>query len=112
MIAGREILHECGLRTNGINLVSCTRCGRIGFEVHSFVERWQPKLLSIKKDLTVAVMGCVVNGPGEGKHADLGIAGGGGKAVLFSKGKILCTVDEKDADSAFEKELERLVSLK
>ena len=110
VIAGRNILHECGLRKGGINLVSCPRCGRIGFDVHSFVERWQPKLLTIKENLTIAVMGCVVNGPGEGKHADLGIAGGDGKAVIFSRGKVICTVNENEADSAFERELSRLIS--
>ena len=57
----------------------------------------------MKKDITVAVMGCVVNGPGEGKHADLGIAGAGGKAILFKKGVIVETVDIEKADEVFEK---------
>lgn len=105
VIAAREILHECGKRDGGVTLVSCPRCGREGFDVHGFMERWQNRLLSMRKDVTVAVMGCAVNGPGEGKHADLGIAGGGGKAVLFRRGKILRTIDEKDADAEFEKEL-------
>lgn len=105
VITGLEILRECGKRQGGVKLVSCPRCGRLGFDVHAFMDRWQNKLLSMKKDITVAVMGCVVNGPGEGKHADLGIAGAGGKAVLFKKGVIVATVDEKDADAAFEKEL-------
>ncbi len=105
VITGLEILRECGKRAGGVKLVSCPRCGRLGFDVHAFMDRWQNKLLSMKKDITVAVMGCVVNGPGEGKHADLGIAGAGGKAVLFKKGVIVATVDEKDADAAFEREL-------
>ena len=105
VITAREILHECGKRDGGVTLVSCPRCGREGFDVHGFMERWQNRLLSMRKDVTVAVMGCAVNGPGEGKHADLGIAGGGGKAVLFRRGKILRTIDEKDADAEFEKEL-------
>ncbi|MBP5251717.1 MAG: (E)-4-hydroxy-3-methylbut-2-enyl-diphosphate synthase [Treponema sp.] len=105
IIAGREILHECGLRKGGVTLVSCPRCGRIGFDVHSFVSRWQKKLLSMDKDITVAVMGCVVNGPGEGKHADIGIAGGDGRCIIFRKGQIVRTIDEKDADKAFEEEL-------
>lgn len=108
VIAGREILHECGKRKGGVTLVSCPRCGRMGFDVHGFMDRWQNKLLSMEKDVTIAVMGCVVNGPGEGKHADLGIAGGGGKAIIFKKGQILRTIDEKDADSEFQKELELL----
>lgn len=105
VISGREILHETGKRKGGVTIVSCPRCGREGFDVHGFVQRWQNELLSMKKDITVAVMGCVVNGPGEGKHADLGIAGAGGKAIIFKKGKIIRTVNEADADNAFRDEL-------
>ncbi len=108
VITGLEILRECGKRRGGVTLVSCPRCGRDGFDVHGFMERWQSKLLSMKKDITVAVMGCVVNGPGEGKHADIGIAGAGGKAIIFKKGKIIRTIDEKDADIIFEEELNSL----
>lgn len=108
VIAGREILRECGKRVGGVRIVSCPRCGRKGFDVHGFVQRWQSKLLSMQKDITVAVMGCVVNGPGEGRHADIGIAGANGKAIIFKKGKIVRTVDEKDADNAFGEELELL----
>lgn len=108
VITAREILHECGLRKGGVTLVSCPRCGRIGFDVHSFVDRWQKKLMAMNKDITVAVMGCVVNGPGEGKHADIGIAGGGNKAIIFKKGKIVRTIDAKDADKVFKEELETL----
>lgn len=108
VVAGLEILRECGKRSGGVNLVSCPRCGRIGFDVHSFMSRWQNKLLSMKKNITVAVMGCVVNGPGEGKHADIGIAGANGKAIIFKKGEIVRTVDEKDADKVFEEELASL----
>ncbi|BDC96036.1 MULTISPECIES: flavodoxin-dependent (E)-4-hydroxy-3-methylbut-2-enyl-diphosphate synthase [Treponema] len=105
VVTGLEILRECGKRSGGVTLVSCPRCGRIGFDVHSFMDRWQNELLSMKKDITVAVMGCVVNGPGEGKHADIGIAGAGDKAIIFKKGKIVRTIDVKDADNEFRKEL-------
>ncbi|MBQ0051337.1 MAG: flavodoxin-dependent (E)-4-hydroxy-3-methylbut-2-enyl-diphosphate synthase [Treponema sp.] len=108
VITGLEILRECGKRSGGVTLVSCPRCGRMGFDVHGFMDRWQNKLLSMKKDITVAVMGCVVNGPGEGKHADIGIAGANGKAIIFKKGEIVRTVDEKDADNVFEEELNSL----
>lgn len=108
VITGLEILRECGRREGGVKLVSCPRCGRLGFNVHAFMDRWQNRLLSMKKDITVAVMGCVVNGPGEGKHADIGIAGAGGKAIIFKKGVIVRTVDEKDADNVFEEELSSL----
>ena len=108
VITGREILHECGLRQGGVTIISCPRRGRLGFDVHGFVDRWQNRLLSMKKDVTIAVMGCVVNGPGEGKHADLGIAGGKDKCIIFKKGKIVRTIDSKDADIIFGEELESL----
>ena len=108
VITGREILHECGLRKGGVTIISCPRCGRLGFDVHAFVDKWQNKLLSMDKDITVAVMGCIVNGPGEGKHADIGIAGAGDKAIIFKKGKIIQTIDAKDADNIFIKEIESL----
>ena len=105
IITGREILHECGLKRGGVTLISCPRCGRLGFDVHGFVERWQNELLSLDKNITVAVMGCVVNGPGEAKHADLGIAGAGDKAIIFKKGKIVRTIESKNADTEFRQEL-------
>lgn len=120
VITGREILRETGKRPQGIKLISCPRCGRIGFDVHSFVSRWQTELLSLNKDITVAIMGCVVNGPGEGKHADLGICGAGDSVMLFKKGQICQTINcdkkildeqlrlkklNEDADIAFRKEL-------
>lgn len=108
VITGLEILRECGKRKGGVTLVSCPRCGRVGFDVHGFMARWQNKLLSMKKNITVAVMGCVVNGPGEGKHADIGIAGAGDKAIIFKKGEIVRTIDMKDADNVFEEELASL----
>lgn len=108
VITGREILRECGKRSGGVTIVSCPRCGRQGFDVHGFVDRWQNELMSLDKNITVAVMGCVVNGPGEGKHADLGIAGANGKAIIFKKGKIVRTIDDKDADKVFREELNSL----
>ncbi|MCR4949659.1 MAG: flavodoxin-dependent (E)-4-hydroxy-3-methylbut-2-enyl-diphosphate synthase [Treponema sp.] len=108
VVAGINILKECGKRNGGVKLVSCPRCGRIGFDVHAFVDRWQNRLLAMKKDITVAVMGCVVNGPGEGRHADIGIAGTADKAIIFKKGKIVRTINAKDADKVFEEELKTL----
>lgn len=109
VIAGREILHECGKRDGGITLVSCPRCGRMGFDVHGFVARWQSELLKLNATLTVAVMGCVVNGPGEGKHADIGIAGASDNVIIFKKGEIVRTIPAKDADNAFREELQKLL---
>ncbi|MEL3906791.1 MAG: (E)-4-hydroxy-3-methylbut-2-enyl-diphosphate synthase [Treponema sp.] len=117
VLAAREILTECGLRHGGVRLVSCPRCGRNGFDVHAFVQRWQHKLFAEKKDITVAVMGCAVNGPGEGKFADLGITGAEDFILLFKRGVIVQRINmqglskaEKNAaaDAAFEKELNSL----
>ncbi|MBR5645578.1 MAG: flavodoxin-dependent (E)-4-hydroxy-3-methylbut-2-enyl-diphosphate synthase [Treponema sp.] len=108
VIAGLNILRECGKRKGGIKIISCPRCGRLGFDVHGFMKRWESRLLSMDKNITVAVMGCVVNGPGEGKHADLGIAGTDKKAIIFKKGKIIQTVEAEEADKVFEKELNSL----
>lgn len=108
IITGKQILKECGKRPGGVEIVSCPRCGRVGFDVHGFVARWQNELLSMDKNITVAVMGCIVNGPGEGKHADLGIAGAGDKAIIFKHGKIIRTIDAKDADKIFREEIESL----
>ena len=117
VIAAREILTECGKRKGGIRLVSCPRCGRNGFDVHGFVERWQRRLFAEKKDLTVAVMGCVVNGPGEGKFADIGITGAENVILLFKRGVIVQRIDiqgltemEKNTavDAVFEEELRSL----
>ena len=113
VIAAREILGECGARKASVRIVSCPRCGRQGFDVHGFVARWQDRLYALKKDITVAVMGCVVNGPGEGKRADIGITGAGDTAIIFRKGEIVKKIaiaegSSAAVDSAFEEELKKL----
>ena len=113
VIAAREILAECGARRQSARIVSCPRCGRQGFDVHGFVSRWQERLYSLKKDITVAVMGCVVNGPGEGRAADIGITGAGGAAIIFRRGEIVRKIAAEDGgdaaiDAAFEEELKKL----
>ena len=86
--AGISILKACGLRREGINIISCPTCGRTGIDVAGIAARVQRELADIKTPLTVAVMGCVVNGPGEAREADFGLAGGGnGKGVIFQKGR-------------------------
>lgn len=105
VITAREILREVGLRSGGVKIVSCPRCGRNGFDVHGFINRWEKELFSMDKNITVAVMGCVVNGPGEGKHADIGITGAGDKVTIFKHGKIVQTVSADSADTVFRKEL-------
>jgi len=90
------------LRRGGVRVVSCPRCGRHGFDVHGFMSRWLNRLYALNRDLTVAVMGCEVNGPGEARHADLGITGAGNRVLIFRKGKVARTVFAGDADRAFE----------
>ena len=113
VMAAREILAECGARGSCLRIVSCPRCGRQGFDVRGFVGRWQERLYSLKKGITVAVMGCAVNGPGEGRAADIGITGAGGTVVIFRRGEIVRKIDiaeggETAVDAAFEEELEKL----
>ena len=108
VIAAREILACSGLGRQGITLVSCPRCARASFDTHAFAARWAPRLYAMKKNATVAIMGCVVNGPGEGRHADLGITGAGDKVVIFKKGEIARTIRPEEADTVFEEELRAL----
>jgi (E)-4-hydroxy-3-methylbut-2-enyl-diphosphate synthase len=108
IIAAKEILRECGRREGGVRIISCPRCGRNGFDVHAFLSRHEQNLLSLKKDITVAVMGCVVNGPGEAKHADIGITGSGDSVIIFKQGKIVRRTHAKNADKEFIEELESL----
>jgi (E)-4-hydroxy-3-methylbut-2-enyl-diphosphate synthase len=114
VIAGREILGTLvGAQRKksipkGVVIVSCPRCGRNSFDTHGFTERWQRRLYRMNKDVTIAIMGCAVNGPGEARHADLGITGIGNKVLLFRHGKIMRTITIEEADAAFEDALEKL----
>jgi (E)-4-hydroxy-3-methylbut-2-enyl-diphosphate synthase len=114
VIAGREILGVVEERAGrggeawGITIISCPRCGRNDFDTHGFTERWLERLYSLKKNAVIAVMGCAVNGPQEAKHADLGITGAGGKALIFRNGRVTRVLAIDEADAAFTEELERL----
>jgi (E)-4-hydroxy-3-methylbut-2-enyl-diphosphate synthase len=92
----------------GVSIISCPRCGRNSFDTHAFAGRWLARLYTLDKLITVAIMGCAVNGPEEARHADLGITGEGNKVLLFRHGKVVRTIDAADADAAFAEELERL----
>ena len=96
VIAGYEILKSLNLRQHGPILVSCPSCGRAEVDIITLAEAVEKELTRITKPIKVAVMGCVVNGPGEAKDADIGIACGKGRAVLFKKGKKIATIEEKD----------------
>jgi len=105
---GWEILKSLGFRQRGATLISCPTCGRTQIDLISLANKVEEALEHIDKPITVAVMGCIVNGPGEAKEADIGIAGGKGKAVLFKKGEILRTVEEKDIFVELLKEIEKI----
>ena len=86
--AGKAILKAAGLRKEGVNVVSCPTCGRTQIDLIGLANRVEAALKDCKKPITVAVMGCIVNGPGEAREADVGIAGGDGCGVLFVKGEL------------------------
>jgi (E)-4-hydroxy-3-methylbut-2-enyl-diphosphate synthase len=94
--AGFEILRALRIRQRGVEIISCPTCGRCEVDLSRIVSKVEKGVQQFTAPLTVAVMGCVVNGPGEAKEADLGIAGGRGAGVLFRKGKIVAKVKEKD----------------
>ncbi|MBR2411177.1 MAG: flavodoxin-dependent (E)-4-hydroxy-3-methylbut-2-enyl-diphosphate synthase [Clostridia bacterium] len=106
--AGFDILKAAGLRKKGVNLVSCPTCGRTKIDLIGLATRVEEALRSCDKDITVAVMGCIVNGPGEAKEADIGIAGGNGEGLIFKKGEILRKVSEEMLFSELLKEIELL----
>jgi (E)-4-hydroxy-3-methylbut-2-enyl-diphosphate synthase len=91
VVAAYHILRDMGLRKRGINIISCPTCGRCKTNLMEFVEEFEKDMVNIDKYLNVAIMGCEVNGPGEAKEADIGIAFSANKAVLFSKGTIIRT---------------------
>jgi len=117
IIACREIIaaisqlapENTRLKRVGVNIISCPRCGRYGFDTHGFSSRWKQKLYALNRDITVAVMGCEVNGLIEAKHADIGITGAGDKVLIFKHGKVIETITADQADVFFEKELEKLL---
>ena len=106
--AGYEILKSLGLRQRGPVLVCCPSCGRADVDIISLAEAVSQRLEKVDQPIKVAVMGCVVNGPGEAKDADVGLACGKGKGVIFRKGEIVRTVKEKDFLKALMSEVEKL----
>lgn len=88
VIAAKAILKAAGLRKNGVNLISCPTCGRTKIDLIGLANRVEEALQNCEKNITVAVMGCIVNGPGEAREADIGIAGGDGCGVIFVKGEL------------------------
>lgn len=107
--AAYEILKSLNMRQRGAVLVSCPTCGRTEIDVPGLAAAVAKRVEALTTPLRLAVMGCVVNGPGEARAADLGLAGGKGRGVIFRKGEILCTVKEDELLSAFLAELDRLL---
>jgi (E)-4-hydroxy-3-methylbut-2-enyl-diphosphate synthase len=105
-----DILSSLNLRQRGPTIVACPTCGRLEIDLIPLAQRVEEHFTRIAKPLTVAVMGCVVNGPGEARMADLGIAGGRGRGVIFRKGQVVRTVDEKDLLAALIEEGDKVIA--
>ena len=105
---GKEILKAVGLRKGGIELISCPTCGRTEIDLIGIAKKVEEKIENMNKNITIAVMGCVVNGPGEAKEADIGIAGGKGVGLIFKKGEIVKRVKEEELVDELMKEIEKL----
>ena len=110
IIVAKELLANLGLYQNHPKLVACPTCGRTAYDMHPVVMEIEEFLKDIHSDITVAVMGCVVNGVSEGKNADIGIAGGKDEAILFKKGQIIKKVPAKDLVSTLKEEIIKMTS--
>ena len=106
--AAKKILRAAGLRQDGPNLIACPTCGRTNIDLIPMAEEVERRLSGCTKRITVAVMGCAVNGPGEASQADVGIAGGRGEGLLFRKGEILRKVPQEELVDALMAEIEKL----
>jgi (E)-4-hydroxy-3-methylbut-2-enyl-diphosphate synthase len=105
-----DILASLNLRRRGPTIVACPTCGRMEIDLVPLANQVEAHFQKLGKPITVAVMGCVVNGPGEAKMADLGIAGGKGRGVIFRKGEMVRTVDEKDFLPAIIEEGDKVIA--
>ena len=106
--AGIDILKACGLKQDCIQFVSCPTCGRTEIDLIGLAKGAEERLKHVKKPLKVAIMGCVVNGPGEAREADIGIAGGKGVGMLFKKGEIIKKVPYDQILDVLEQEIEKM----
>jgi (E)-4-hydroxy-3-methylbut-2-enyl-diphosphate synthase len=105
---GYEILKALGIRHRGPDIISCPTCGRCNIDLFDIAETIEKRVATMTAPIKIAVMGCVVNGPGEAREADIGIAGGDGKGVLFKKGEVKETLSEKDLTRVLLRELDQL----
>lgn len=106
--AAKKILKAAGVRKGGVNLIACPTCGRTRIDLIPMAEEVERRLSGCTKNITVAVMGCAVNGPGEASAADIGIAGGNGEGLLFRRGEILYKVPQERLVDALMEEIEKL----
>ncbi len=106
--AAKEILKSLGMLEGGVEFISCPTCGRTQIDLISIANEVEQKCKELDKNIKVAVMGCVVNGPGEAREADIGIAGGRGEGLLFKKGEILRKVPEANLIEELMKEIEKM----
>lgn len=106
--AAKDILKAIGLRNDGIKFVSCPTCGRTKIDLIGLANEAQERLKDCKKNITVAIMGCVVNGPGEAREADIGIAGGDKQGLIFKKGEILYKVPENELIDKLVEEIDKI----
>ena len=104
-----EILKSLGMREYGPTLISCPTCGRTSIDLAGIATEVEKRLENIKKPISVAVMGCVVNGPGEARNADIGIAGGNGEALLFKKGEIIRKIKEENIIEELKEEILKMI---
>ena len=104
---GYEILKALDIRRRGPDLIACPTCGRTEIDLFGIVETVEKRLMELKKPLKIAIMGCVVNGPGEAREADIGIAGGRGVGILFKKGKVVRKIPEEQLVEALMQEIDR-----
>ena len=108
IVAAKRILQAAGIRRSGPDLISCPTCGRTKYDMIPIAWEVERRLRGCAKPITVAVMGCVVNGPGEASGADVGIAGGNGEGLLFARGKILRKVPQEQLVDALFQEIDKL----
>ena len=108
VVAAKRILQAIDMRRSGPNLISCPTCGRTKYDMIPIAREVERRLRDCTKPITVAVMGCAVNGPGEARNADVGIAGGDGEGLLFRKGEILYKVPQEHLVDALMAEIEKL----
>ncbi|MDI6766876.1 MAG: flavodoxin-dependent (E)-4-hydroxy-3-methylbut-2-enyl-diphosphate synthase [Bacteroidota bacterium] len=104
---GKEILRSLSLATRNVELIACPTCGRLEVDLFGIMKQLEEKLTGVKKSIKIAVLGCIVNGPGEASEADIGIAAGKGVAILYRKGKVIKKVKEEEIVSAILEEVEK-----